>query len=316
MKLKIPISLNNIAQLIQAELIGDPDFLLTGINEIHKVEAGDLTFCDHPKYYKKALTSAASVILINDPSVENPQNKPLLYSKDPFSAYNFLVQHFCPFEANTHRIHPSADIDKSSVLMQNVVVGQDSKIGKNCIIHPNVTIYNRVEIGDNVIIHANAIIGADAFYYQKREEGYVRMHACGRVLIKEQVEIGAGTTIDKGVSGDTIIGKGTKIDNQVHIGHGCVIGEYCLLAAQVGIAGKTTVGNYVNLWGQVGVSKSLHIGDHTNVLAKSGVHQSLEGGKNYFGIPVEHAPKKMRQLALLKQLPEMWRYFLGKKDKG
>lgn len=315
MKLKTPIALNNIAQMVQAELIGDADFLLTGINEIHKVEEGDLTFCDHPKYYKKALTSAASVILINDTSVENPHNKHLLYSKDPFRDYNFLVQHFCPFEANTHRIHPSAQIDKSSILMQNVVVGQDSKIGKNCIIHPNVTIYNRVEIGDNVIIHANAIIGADAFYYQKREEGYVRMHTCGRVLIKDHVEIGAGSTVDKGVSGDTIIGKGTKLDNQVHIGHGCVIGEHCLLAAQVGIAGKTIVGNYVNLWGQVGVSKSLHIGDHTNVLAKSGVHQSLEGGKNYFGIPVEEAPKKMRQLALLKQLPDMWRYFLGRKDK-
>jgi len=317
MKLKTPILLNEIAELINAEIIGDPNFSVTGINEIHKVETGDFTFCDHPKYYKKAIHSAASVILINNKEVANEPNKILLYSDDPFRDYNKLVHHFCPIYLPSSPIHPTAQIDPSSHIAPNVTIGADSIIGKNCIIHPNVVIYNRVEIGDNVIIHANAVIGADAFYYQKRkDEGYVRMQSCGRVLLHDDVEIGAGSTIDKGVSGDTIIGKGTKLDNLVHIGHGCVIGEYCLLAAQVGIAGKTTVGNHVNIWGQVGISKSLHIGDHTNLLAKSGVQKSLEGGKNYFGIPVEEAPKKMRQLALLKQLPVLWKDFLDRQKKG
>jgi UDP-3-O-[3-hydroxymyristoyl] glucosamine N-acyltransferase len=164
-------------------------------------------------------------------------------------------------------------------------------------------LYDHTEIGDNVIIHANTVIGSDAFYFKRRPEGYDKMVSCGRVIIHDDVEIGASCTVDKGVSGDTIIGKGTKIDNQVHIGHDSVIGKNCLFAAQVGIAGVVTIEDDVILWGQVGVQKDLTIGKGAVVLGQSGIPKSLEGGKTYFGSPVQEAREKMRELAFVKQLP-------------
>jgi UDP-3-O-[3-hydroxymyristoyl] glucosamine N-acyltransferase len=183
------------------------------------------------------------------------------------------------------------------------------RIGKNCLIHPNVTIYDHCVIGDNVIIHAGCVLGADAFYFKRRKERvmqYDKMLSCGRVIVEDDVEIGAGCAIDKGVSGDTILGAGTKLDNQVHIGHGVVIGKNCLIAAQVAIAGKTIVEDEVILWGQVGVNKDLRIGKGAIVFAQSGVPSSIEGGKTYFGTPVEEAREKKRELGWVKRIPEIW----------
>ena len=148
-------------------------------------------------------------------------------------------------------------------IMPDAYIGNHVRIGKNCIIHPNVTILDHCIIGDNVIIQAGTVIGSDAFYYNKktnRDVHYKKMISCGRVIIEDCVEIGAGCTIDRGVSDDTVIGAGTKMDNMVHIGHDTVIGKNCLFAAQVGIAGATTIEDNVILWGQVGVSKTLTIG--------------------------------------------------------
>lgn len=318
MKLKTAESIQNIAQLLGVEILNDTnalkdkngnDQMVTGINEIHKVVSGDISFVDHPKYYKKVLLSAADFVIINQKEVENPLNKILLYSEDPFADYNKLVRHFNPI------VHPTAhpnqekkqdNIDPTAIVYPNVYLGPEVKIGANSIIYPNVSIYNKVEIGENVIVHSNSTIGADAFYYQKRKGAYEPMRSCGRVVLHDNVEIGAGCTIDRGVSGDTIVGKGTKIDNQVHIGHGVEIGEHCLIAAQVGIAGKTILGNNVTIWGQVGISKDLHIGDDATILAKSGVPKSLEGGQTYFGIPVQNARQKMKELAIMKHLPTLW----------
>ncbi len=306
MKLLHPVPLTDLQKIINIEIIAGANNTIDGINEIHKVTPGDLTFVDHPKYYAKALASAATVILINQKEVSNSLGKTLLVSNDPFSDYNTLVQHFSPFVPYTSAVHPSAKIGDNTHIAPNVVIADKVQIGSNCIIHPNVTIYSNTVIGNNVIIHANTVIGADAFYFQKRAEGYTKMQTCGRVIIEDTVEIGAACTIDKGVSGDTIIGAGTKLDNQVHVGHGVVIGAHCLIAAQVGIAGKTIIGKHVTLWGQVGVSKDLHIGDYAVVYAQSGVPKSLEGGKVYFGSPVGDARQKMKELALVKRLPEIW----------
>jgi len=184
------------------------------------------------------------------------------------------------------------------------------------LIHPNVTIYDHCIIGDNVIIHAGTVIGADAYYYKRRKERtaqYDKLESCGRVVIHDDVEIGAGSTIDKGVSGDTIIGQGTKIDNHVHIGHGAVIGKNCLFAAQVGIGGKAIIEDEVILWGQVGVSKDLVIGKGAVVYAQSGVASSIDGGKNYFGSPVDEARTKMRELNYIKRIPEILELLKGDK---
>jgi UDP-3-O-[3-hydroxymyristoyl] glucosamine N-acyltransferase len=159
-------------------------------------------------------------------------------------------------------------------------------------------------IGDNVTIQAGSVIGTDAFYYKKTEKGYDKWRSCGRVVIENDVEIGACCTINKGVSGDTIIGEGTKLDCQIHIAHGVVVGKRCLFAAQVGIGGKTIIGDEVVLYGQVGIIHNLRIGNQVVVMAGSGVNKDLESGKVYFGSPAGEAKSKFREVAALKMLPE------------
>lgn len=285
--------------------------MATGINEIHRVENGDLVFVDHPKYYNKCIQSAASFIIINK-EVEVPAGKALLIVEQPFEAYLKIVQHFRPFEPATKSISDSAVIGEDTTVFPNVFIGHHVKIGNNCIIYPHVSIMDHCVVGNNVIIQAGTVIGSDAFYYntkKDRDVWYKKMTSCGRVVIEDDVEIGAGCTIDRGVTHDTRIGRGTKMDNLIQIGHDTVIGKNCLFAAQVGIAGGTTIGEGVVLWGQVGVSKTLTIGDHAVVLAQSGVPHSLAGGKTYFGSPVEDAKQKMQELVWIKRIPELWKKF-------
>ncbi len=308
MKFDKPVPVQWIAEFTGAKLVGNAAQEATGINEIHKVTAGDISFVDFEKYYGASLNSAATIIIINK-EVECPAGKTLLVTADPFSAYVKIVNRFRPFEPASKMISDSATIGAGTHLQPGVFVGNHVTIGENCLIHPNVTIYDHTIIGDNVIIHAGCVIGADAFYFKRRKDRevqYDKMLSCGRVIIESDVEIGAGTTIDKGVSGDTIIGRGTKLDNHIHIGHGAVIGKNCLFAAQVGVGGKAIIEDEVILWGQVGVSKDLTIGKGAVVHAQSGVPSSIEGGKVYFGSPVGEAKTKMRELHWIKRIPEMW----------
>ena len=304
MKFSIPVLLNELAKLTGSIVVGNSDMEVKGINEIHKVENGDITFVDHPKYYEKALNSAATFIIINKDTIA-PAGKALLISEDPFSAYITIVKKFRIFNAAAERISSSAQIGNDCIIQPGVFVGDHVRIGNNCVIHSNVSLYDYTEIGNDVIIHANTVIGSDAFYFKRRPDKYDKMLSCGRVIIHDRVEIGASCTIDKGVSGDTIIGEGTKIDNQVHIGHDTVVGKNCLFAAQVGIAGVVTIEDDVILWGQVGVQKDLTIGKGAIVLGQSGIPKSIEGGKTYFGSPVQEAREKMKELAFVKQLPEL-----------
>ncbi|HEY9262127.1 UDP-3-O-(3-hydroxymyristoyl)glucosamine N-acyltransferase, partial [Chitinophaga sp.] len=297
-----------IAAYIGAELIGNSQLMATGINEIHKVTPGDISFVDFEKYYNASLHSAATIIIINK-KVDCPEGKAILVLDDPFSAYVKLVKRFRPFEPATKAISDSAVIGEGTVIQPNVFIGNHVRIGRNCLIHPNVTIYDHCVIGDNVVIHAGTVLGADAFYFKKRAERevmYDKMLSCGRVIIEDDVELGAGCTIDKGVSGDTIIGRGTKLDNMIHVGHGTVIGRNCLIAAQVGIAGKAHIEDNVILWGQVGVNKDLTIGKGAVVLGQSGVPGDLEGGKVYFGSPVEDARERKKEINWIKRIPEIW----------
>jgi len=304
MKLTPSKTLNEIASLIGCEFEGDADFIITGINEIHKVETGDLTFVDHPKYYDKALASAATTIIINK-KVKCPEGKALIFSQNPFQDYNKLTLHFRPFEKSVTPISASARVGEGTVLQPGVFVGNHTTIGNNCIIHANVSIYDYCVIGDNVIIHSGTVIGSDAFYMKKENNAYQKWNSCGRVVIHNNVEIGANCTIDRGVSGDTIIGEGTKMDNLIQIGHDTVIGKNCLFASQVGIAGVVIIEDDVILWGQVGVQKDLTIGKGAVVLGQSGIAKSIAGNKIWFGSPVREAREKMKELALIKQLPEI-----------
>lgn len=308
MKLNSPVPVNWIAGFTQAKLSGNDTLSATGINEIHNVQPGDISFVDAEKYYDRCLHSNASIIIINK-EVAIPEGKAILITPDPFSAYVKLVKHFRPFSSANKMIPDTAVIGKDTIIQPNVFIGNDVTIGEHCIIHPNVTIYDHAIIGSHVIIHAGTVIGADAFYFKKRTERevmYDKLESCGRVVIEDWVEIGASCTIDKGVSGDTIIGKGSKLDNMVHIGHDAVIGKNCLFAAQVGIAGVAIIEDNVTLWGQVGISKDLVIGKDAIVLAQSGVPSSLKGGKTYFGYPAEEAGLKRRELVWVKRIPELW----------
>ncbi len=309
MQFEQPVPVEWLAQFTGAELRGDTAQLATGINEIHKVEKGDISFVDFEKYYDKCLHSAATIIIINK-DVPCPEGKTLLVTNDPFNAYIKIVNRFRPFEPATKMVSDSAVIGEGTHLQPGVFVGNHVRIGKNCLIHPNVTIYDHSVIGDNVVIHSGTVIGADAFYfkrYKQKDTQYEKMVSCGRSIIEDDVEIGACCTIDRGVSGDTIIGKGTKLDNHIQVGHDTVVGRNCLFASQVGVAGVAYIEDEVILWGQVGVNKDLTIGKGAIVLAQSGVPSSLEAGKVYFGSPVEEAKAKMKELAWIKRIPEIWK---------
>jgi UDP-3-O-[3-hydroxymyristoyl] glucosamine N-acyltransferase len=304
----LPVSAQWIAGFINAEISGNADSSATGINEIHKVSRGDIVFVDHPKYYDTCLNSAATFIIINK-RTEAPDGKTLFITDDPFEAYSKIVQHFRPFTGSDKLISDTAKTGKNTIIMPNVFLGNHVVVGDNCIIHPNVSVYDYSIIGNNVEIHSGTVIGSDAFYLntkKNRDAWYKKMPGCGNVVIEDDVEIGANCTIDRGVSDETKIGRGTKLDNLVHVGHEVVIGKNCILAAQVGIAGGTTLGDGVILWGQVGVNKTITIGDNAVVMGQAGITSSIEGNKSYWGTPIQEFYSKRKELVLIKRLPEIW----------
>ena len=308
MKLPAPVSIKWIASLINAELLGNENAEATGINEIHSVEEGDIVFVDHPKYYSKCLNSAASFIIINK-KTEVPEGKTLLVVEEPFDAYSKIVKYFNAFVPAKKMISDTAVIGKGTIVMPNVFIGNNVSIGNNCIIHPNVCVYDNCIIGNNVVVHSGTVIGIDAFYFntkKNRNVWFKKMQSCGRVVIEDDVEIGANCTIDRGVSADTKIGQGSKLDNLVQIGHEVVLGKNCLIAAQVGIAGATILGDGVTLWGQVGVNKTIKIGDNAVVMGQAGVTGNIEGNKTYWGTPIEEFYSKRKELVFIKRLPEIW----------
>ncbi|ARV05483.1 UDP-3-O-(3-hydroxymyristoyl)glucosamine N-acyltransferase [Polaribacter sp. SA4-10] len=301
MKFKNPQTLQQIALLLEVDFIGKTDFEILGINEIHVVEKGDIVFVDHPKYYDKALNSAATTILINK-KVDCPVGKSLLISEDPFRDFNKITKHFNPFIASKVSISESAIIGEGTIIQPNVFIGNNVIIGKHCVIHPNVAIYDHSIIGNNVTIHANTVLGADAFYYKNRPEGFDKLISGGRVVLEDNVDLGASCTIDKGVTGDTTIGEGTKIDNQVHVGHDTIIGKKCLIASQTGIAGCVIIEDEVTIWGQVGTNSGITIGKGAIILGQTGVTKSVAGGKSYFGTPISESRVKLKELAEIKQM--------------
>ena len=308
-----PQVLKEIASLIDCEYVGDPNFEVLGMNEIHVVSAGDIVFVDHPKYYDKALASKATVVLINK-KVECPEGKALLISDDPFRDFNKLTAHFKPFQASHKAISDTAKIGTGTIIQPNCFIGNNVVIGKNSLIHANVSIFDDTIIGDNVVIQSGTVLGGNAFYYKKRLEGYDQLQSCGRVVIENEVHIGASCTIDRGVTGNTTIGAGTKLDNLIQVGHDTLIGKNCLIASQTGIAGCCIVEDDVTIWGQVGTTSGITIGAKAVILGQTGVSKSIEGGKTYFGTPIEESRNKLKELALLRKLPEIIQELKEKKN--
>ena len=303
-----PLKIEEIASIIGAKVIGDSDFMVSGLNELHVVRNGDISFVDHPKYYSKVLNSDASAIIINK-EVKVPKGKVLLLHETPFDAFNQLILHFRPFERAVAAISPSATIGKNTVIQPGAFIGNHVTIGDNCIIHANVSIYDHTVIGNNVIIQSNSVIGGDGYYFQRRDEGYKKFHSGGRVILEDNVEIGSLCAIDRGVTADTIIGTGTKFDNHCQVGHDTVIGRNCLIGAFAAIAGVTVIEDEVILWANVSINKDIVIGKGTTILASSGVDKSiLDGeGKAYMGAPAVEVREYWKKIVALKQLPEIIR---------
>jgi len=304
LKFPTPQTLENIAVIIGSDYVGEPSFPVLGMNEIHVVQPGDIVFVDHPKYYDKALQSLATVVLINK-KVDCPKGKALLISDDPFRDFNKLSHHFKPFQGANTAIAQTASIGKNTVIQPNVFIGNNVKIGDNCVIHSNVSIYDNTIIGDNVTIHAGSVLGADAFYYKNRPNNFDKLLSVGNVVIENNVDLGALCTIDKGVTASTVIGEGSKLDNQVHVGHDTVIGKRCLIASQVGIAGCVIIEDFVTIWGQAGITSDVTIGEKAIISAQSGVSKSLAGHKSYFGSPADEFRKKYKELAMIKLIPNL-----------
>ena len=311
MKFLSKLTVNQIIEIMKAEVTvkGDLSNLISGINEMHSIESGDISFVDHPKYYDKVLSSKAIAIII-DKDVEVPEGKTLLICNDPLQCYLNIVHHFAKFTPQHTAIHPSAKIGEGTVIQPNVFIGENVTIGKNCIIHANVSIYSDTEIGDNVIIHSNSTIGGDACYFQKRETGWMKITSCGATKIEDDVEIGCNCCIDKGVSGVTFIGKGTKFDNQIQIGHDAHVGAYCFLGAQSGVSGCTFVDDHCAIWAKSGVNKGIYVAKNTTILAMSALDKTItEEGAVLFGLPAEDARKKWKEMAYIRNLPALFAEF-------
>lgn len=304
MKFPTPQTLENIAVIIGSDYVGEANFPVFGMNEIHVVQPGDIVFVDHPKYYEKALQSKATVILINK-KVDCPLGKALLISEDPFRDFNKLTFHFKPFQNSTSAISDSAEIGEGTIIQPNVFIGNNVKIGRDCLIHSNVCIYDNTVIGNNVTIHAGTVLGSDAFYYKNRPEKFDKLLSGGNVVIEDNVDLGALCTIDKGVTASTTIGEGSKLDNQVQVGHDTIIGKRCLIASQVGIAGCVVIEDFVTIWGQVGITSGITIGEKAVISAQSGVSKSLAGHKAYFGTPADDFRTKYKEMASVKLIPEI-----------
>ena len=310
MDFKKPQILSELANIIDGKVVGNSNAIVTGLNELHVVRKGDITFVDHPKYYNKVLNSAASYIIINK-DIEAPEGKSLIFHNAPMDAFNALTAYFRPMVSSINMVSSSADIGEGTIIQPGAFVGNGVKIGSNCIIHANVSIYDNSIIGNNVVLHSNTVIGADAYYFQKRESGYVKFLSAGRVIIGDNVEIGASCSIDKGVTGDTIIGDGTKMDNQCQVGHDTIIGKHCLIGAFAAIAGVTEIEDEVIIWARVAINKDIVIGKKAVILATSAVDKSIEGGKVYMGSPVMEVRQYWRQFIALKQVPDMLKKIKG-----
>ena len=309
----MPVNISEIASLINAKIVGGNRSEVKGINELNRVEVGDLAFVDHPKYYDKSINSKATFIIINI-EVKVPEGKTLLITENPFEAYCKIVAHYQPFTKALTAIN-SDNIGENTFIFPTAFIGNNVTVGSNCIIHPHVTIMDHCVIGNNVVIQAGTVIGSDAFYYntkKEREVWYKKMPSCGRVVIEDDVEIGAGCTIDRGVTHDTRIGKGTRFDNLIHIGHDTVFGKNCLVAANVVIAGYVNIKDAVTIWGGCIINKTLTIGENAVLLGRTGVGGNLEGNKTYWGAPAQEASAVKRDLIWMKRIPQLWEKVMKK----
>ncbi|WP_457605271.1 UDP-3-O-(3-hydroxymyristoyl)glucosamine N-acyltransferase [Nitratifractor sp.] len=292
---------------------------ISGIATLAEAGPEDLSFFHNEKYRKDLPSTRAAAVLTEEKyASELPEGVIPLITDEPYlllARATELFAHRISTESEPPRLLGECEIDSSvrfgrnvtigegTVILAGTYIGDDVTIGENCLIHPNVTIYHGSRIGERCILHSGCVIGSDGYGFAHTRDGrHVKIHQLGGVVLGDEVEIGANTTVDRGALGDTIIGSGTKIDNQVQIGHNCMIGEHCLIVAQCGLAGSTKLGRNVVLGGQSATAGHLEIGDFAQFAARSGVTKSMEGGKVYGGAPAMEIKLWRRQQAALMRL--------------
>jgi UDP-3-O-[3-hydroxymyristoyl] glucosamine N-acyltransferase len=319
--------LKELAELVGGTVVGDGEVEISGVASIDGAETGQITFIAHPKYLRKLGETRASAIIVSNKVTT--ADKPLICTDNPQIAFAKILSLFFakPYQSKgidpNARISPTAQFGKDLTiypdvyigdrcriedrvtLYPGVYVGEDSVIGEDSVLHPNVTIYSGSVLGKRVILHSGVVIGADGFGYVKDGKKNVKIPQVGKVIIEDDVEVGANSTIDRAALGETIIRRGVKIDNLVQVAHGVEIGEDSIIVAQVGIAGSTKIGKNVILAGQVGVIDHLEIGDNVIVGSQSGVGQNLPADQVFSGSPAVPHREWLRMVATLPKLSEM-----------
>ncbi|MBU1702445.1 MAG: UDP-3-O-(3-hydroxymyristoyl)glucosamine N-acyltransferase [Candidatus Eisenbacteria bacterium] len=326
-KRKKTYSLGELARLLSGSLSGDPDIPINGINGIREAVSGEITFLSNPRYTRYLKTTGASAVILGNNEIEAPI--PLIKCADPYGAFLMILGIFSnPFPPPAPGVHATAVIGSNVQLSEgasigpNVVIeddvvigarttiragvfiGRNSILGADGLIYPRVVINEDSRLGDRVIIHSGAVIGADGFGYLPGENGFKKIPQLGRVVLEDDVEVGANSTIDRATVGETRIGRGTRIDNLVQVAHNVIIGENSILCAQVGISGSTEIGRNVTLAGQAGIVGHIQIGDGVKVGAQGGVTKTIPEGQEVSGYPAMQHSLAKRIYASMRHLPE------------
>ncbi|RMG90872.1 MAG: UDP-3-O-(3-hydroxymyristoyl)glucosamine N-acyltransferase [Zetaproteobacteria bacterium] len=322
------MTLAEVARLVDGELIaGDPESSIQGVNTLTDAGPSEASFLANSKYRSQLASSRAGVVLINEKDAQSSK-RPMIKVRDPYLAFGLLQRHFHPLPKGRGHVHATAVVHETaklgehvdigahavigsevaigdrSIIGAGVVIGHGVRIGRDCIIHANVVIEDGSQLGDRVILQAGAIIGSDGFGYAWTGKEHLKIPQTGRVVLQDDVEIGANTCIDRGALGDTVIEAGVKLDNQIQVGHNVRIGARSIMASQVGISGSTTIGAGCQVGGQVGFAGHIHIAPGVKVAAKSGVASDLGPG-TYAGIPAMPHRLWLRVSAVLQRLPAL-----------
>jgi UDP-3-O-[3-hydroxymyristoyl] glucosamine N-acyltransferase len=321
------VKASEIAELLGATYKGDPDKQISGVRSLGEAKETDLTFLANPKYAPQVATTRAGLILIDER--EKTEDPRLIRVKDAYYAVARVLQQWfasIPLPegvAATARIDPSAKLGRNVrigsfvsigpnvtigddvAILESSTIGADSSIGSGTVVYPNVTIYHRSIIGERCILHSQSVIGSDGYGFATYEGRHHKIPQIGIVRIENDVEIGAGTKVDRAALGETVIGEGTKIDNLVQIGHNVRIGRHCLIVSQVGIAGSTEIGDYVVFGGQAGAAGHIRIGSRVQVAAQSAVMKSWDGPVRIAGTPARPLRDHLRSEAMVRRLPEL-----------
>jgi UDP-3-O-[3-hydroxymyristoyl] glucosamine N-acyltransferase len=302
-------NLKDLAKIVGGEISGDPDVVISGVSTIESAKEGNLTFALDPKSVSSADNSKAAAFVA---PLKSKTKKPAILVKNPRLALAKILelfQHPGRAQKGIHKtavIHPTAKIGKRTAIFPGVYVGEGSVIGDDCIIYPNAVIYHDVKIGNSVIINAGAVIGVSGFGFAQDSDGrHVKIPQIGGVVIEDDVEIYANTCISRGTMGNTIIGRGTKIDNLTHIAHNCVVGEDSALTALLGFAGGVKIGNRVYIGGQAGFNNNVSVGDETIIMAKSGVTKDIPSKSIVSGFPAQEHRKEMELQANIRKVPDL-----------